>query len=93
MVLEQAGISLYCAPVLFAPQKDGKLHLCIDYRRLYHQTLRDCYPTPIATDLIARTRRARMFSKLDLHSGFHHLCIREGHQHKTAIVTPGGRYE
>jgi len=68
MVLEQAGIiwrscSLYSAPVLFAPQKDGKLRLCIDYRRLNRHTLRDCYPTPIATDLIARTRGACMFSK------------------------------
>ena len=26
--------SLYGAPVLFAPKKDGKLRLCIDYRKL-----------------------------------------------------------
>jgi hypothetical protein len=93
-VLEQAGIirrsrSLYGTPVLFAPKKDGKLRECIDYRRLNRQTLRDCYLTPIATDLIVRTRGARMFSKLDLHSGFHQL----GDQHKTAFVTPGGQYE
>jgi len=92
MVLEQAGIirrsrSLYGAPVLFAPKEDGKLRLCIDYRRLNLQTLRDCYPT----DLIAHTRGSRMFSKLDLQSGFHQLRIREGDQHKTAFVTPGGQ--
>jgi len=37
--LEKAGIircsrSLYGTSVLFAPKKDGKLRLCIDYRRL-----------------------------------------------------------
>ena len=79
--------------MLFAPKKDGKLRLRIDYRKLNRQTLRDCYPTPVATDLIARTRGCRMFSKLDLHSGFHQLRIREGDQHKTAFVTPGGQYE
>jgi len=97
-VLERAGIirrskSLYGTPVLFAPKKDGKLRLCIDYCKLTRQTLRDCYPTPVATDLIARTRGCKMFSKLDLHSGFHQLRIREGDQHKTSSVTPGGQYE
>ena len=97
-VLERAGIihhskSLYSASVLFSPKKDGKLRLCIDYRKFNRQTLRDCYPTPVATDLIARTRGCKMFSKLDLHSGFHPLRIREDDQHKTAFVTLGGQYE
>ena len=97
-VLERTEIircskNLHGAPVLFAPKKDGKLRLCIDYRKLNRQTLRECYPTPIATDLIARTRGCKMFSKLDLHSGFHQLRIREGDQHKTACVTPGRQYE
>ena len=79
------SVSLHASPVLFAPKKDGKLRLCIDYRRLNRQL----YPTPVASDLIARTRGARMFSKLELHSGFHQLQIREGDQHKTAFTTPG----
>jgi len=87
------SVSLYASPVLFAPKKDNKLHLCVDYRRLNRQTLRDCYPTPVASDLIARTRGSRMFSKLDLQSDFHQLRIREGDQHKTAFTTPGGQYE
>jgi len=78
--------------VLFALKKDGRLRLCIDYRKPNRQTLRDSYPTPVATDLIARTRGVLMFSKLDLHSGFHQLLIREGDQRKTAFVTPGGQY-
>jgi len=60
--------SLYDAPVFFAPKKDGKLRLYIDYHKLNRQTLRDCYPTLVASDLIARTKGARMFSKLDLQS-------------------------
>ena len=95
MVLEQTGTicSLYSAPVLLVPNKDGKLRLCIDYCRLNHQTLRDCYPTTITTDLIARTRGVRMFLKLDLHSEFHQLRIREGFQHKTAFVKSGWQYK
>jgi len=83
------SVSLYTSPFLFAPKKDGKLRLCIDYQCLNRQTLWDCFPTPVASDLIARTRGARMFSKLDLQSGFHQLRIREGDQHKTTFTTPG----
>ena len=83
------SVSLYASPVLFAPKKDGKLRLCIDYHRLNRQTLQDCFPTPVASDSIARMRYVRTFSKLDLQSGFHQLRIREGDQHKTAFTTPG----
>ena len=45
-VLLHAGIirrslSQYIVPVLFAPKKDGKLRLCVDYRALNLQTVRD----------------------------------------------------
>jgi len=85
----QRSMSLYASPVLFAPKKDGKLRLCIDYHRLNRQILRDCCPTPVASDLIARTRGARMFFELDLQSRFHQLWIREGDQHKTVFTIPG----
>ena len=87
------SVSAYAAPVLFAPKKDGKLRLCMDYRMLNQQTVRDKFPTPTAADLIARTRGARLLSKIDLHSGFHQLRIREDDIHKTAFVTPMGQYE
>ena len=72
--LLKAGIireshSFYSSPVLFAPKKDGKLRLCIDYRSLNQQTERDPFLTPVVADLIASTRGARMFSKLDLQVG------------------------
>jgi len=90
-VLLDAGIiresvCLYASPVLFAPKTDGKLRLCVDYRRLNRQTLRDFYPTPVASDLIARNRGSRMFSKLDLQSNFHQLRIREGGHTKPHLL-------
>ena len=97
-VLLKAGIirhsvSAYGSPALFAPKADGSLRLCVDYRELNAKTVRDRFPTPTAADLIARTRGARLFSKVDLHSGFHQLRIRESDCHKTAFVTPTGHYE
>jgi len=87
------SVSLYSSPILFALKKDGKLRLCVEYQRLNRQKLQDCYPTPVASDLISRIRGSRMFSKSDLQSVFHQLRVREEDQHKTAFTTPGGQYE
>ena len=81
------------SPVLFAPKKDGKLRLCIDYHRLNQQTERDPSPTPVVADLIASTRGTRMFSKLDLKAEFHQLRLQDGDQEKTAFSTPFGLFE
>ena len=85
--------SFYSSPVLFALKKDGKLRLCIDYRRLNQQTERDPFPTPVVPDLIVRTRGTRMFSKLDLQAGFHQLRLQDGDQEKTAFSTPFGLFD
>ena len=97
-LLLEAGIirksySPYASPCLFAPKADGSLRLCVDYRQLNLQTVRDRFPTPTAADLIQRTWGAKLFSKIDLMSGFHQLRIREEHAHKTAFVTEDGHYE
>jgi len=85
--------SPYSAPVLFTPKKDGKLRMVVDYRMLNAQTVRDRFPTPTAGDLIAKTRGAKLFSKIDLLSGFHQLRMSEADIHKTAFATPSGLYE
>ena len=38
--------SEWAAPVLFAPEKDGELRFCIDYRKLNSMTVKDSYPLP-----------------------------------------------
>ena len=48
---------------------------------------------PTADDLIAKTRGAKLFSKIDLLSGFHQLRMSEDVVRKTAFATPSGLYE
>jgi len=96
--LLKAGIireshSFNSSPVLFVHKKDGKLRLCIDYLHLNQQTKRDPFLTPVVADLIASTRGARMFSKLDLQVGFHQLRSQDCDQEKTAFSTPFGLFE
>jgi hypothetical protein len=81
------------APVLFTPKNDGKLRMVVDYRMLNSQTVRDRFPPPTAGDLVAKTRRAKLFSKIDLLSGFHQLRMSQDAVCKTAFATPSGLYE
>ena len=81
------------APVLFVKKNDGSLRLCIDYRELNKVTIRNQYPLPRIDDLFDQLQGARVFSKIDLRSGYHQLKIRSEDVPKTAFKTRYGHYE
>ena len=57
-------------------KNDGSLRLCIDYRELNKVTIRNQYPLPWIDDIFYQLQGARVFSKIDLRSGYHQLKIR-----------------
>ena len=81
------------APVLFAKKKDKTLRLCIDYRQLNRVTIKNRYPLPRIDDLFDQLRGARVYSKIDLHTSYHQLRVRETDIHKTAFRTCYGHFE
>ncbi|CAL9733436.1 unnamed protein product [Monosporozyma servazzii] len=85
--------SPFAAPVIFVKKKDGSKRLCVDYRQLNEITIKARYPLPIIDDLFDSLKDAKIFSKLDLISGYHQVPISPRDRSKTAFVTPRGQYE
>ena len=81
------------APVLLVEKKDGTLRMVVDYRSLNDVTIKKKYPLLMINDLFDQLVGAKVFSKIDLRSGYHQLKIREQDIPKTAFTTRHGLYE
>ena len=80
-------------PALFVKKKDESLGLCVDYRLLNAVTIKNKYPFPRIDILFDQLFGAKVFSKIDLHSGYHQIKIRVEDIPKTAFSTRYGFYE
>ncbi|WVZ97636.1 hypothetical protein U9M48_043153, partial [Paspalum notatum var. saurae] len=81
-------------PALFVEKKDqGGKRLCVDYRPLNAVTVKNKYPLPHNDILFDQLAGARVFSKIDLRSGYYQIKIREEDVPKTAFSTRYGLYE
>src|SRR5882724_1559953 len=81
------------APVLFAKKKDGTLRLCMDFRNLNKITKKDHYPIPFVTNLLDQLGSAKVYTKLDLRTGYYNVRVAAGHEWKTAFRTRYGSFE
>jgi hypothetical protein len=80
-------------PALFVKKKDQSLRLCVDYRLLNVVTIKNKYPLPRIDILFDQLAGAKVFSKVDLCSGYHQIKIRPEDIPKTGFSTRYGLYE
>jgi hypothetical protein len=85
--------STWGSSALFVEKKDEELHQCVDYRPLNVVTIKNEYSLPCINILFDQLAGAQMFSKIDLHSGYHQIKIRAEDIPKTAFTTGYGLSE
>lgn len=95
--LIELSTSPYNSPVIIVPKKslDGKPkhRMCIDYRRLNKKIIPDKFPLPRIEEILEGLGRAKFFSVMDLHSGFHQIPLSKESRPVTAFSTESGFYQ
>ena len=67
--------------------------MSIDFRQLNKVTVKNKYPLLRIDDLFNQLKDAKIFSKIDLRSGYHQVRIKDEDINETAFRTRYGHYE
>ena len=91
-------------PKKYTPDEPPHRRLVIDYRKinlLQKQIKREdkstgclsLYPLPKIDKMFAKQNGSRIFSTIDLRSGYYHIGLTQGSRPKSAFVVPMGKFE
>ena len=103
------SMSKWASPIVIAPKKSApgeppKRRLCVDFRKvneLQQEVITagktkgqiSIHPLPKIDEMYAKLKGAKVFSMIDLRSGYHHIALGKSSRAKTTFVTPFGKYE
>ena len=85
--------SAYAAPCLVVLKKNGKPRLVIDYRELNKKIIPVSYPVPNLDTCLQVLGGNKIFSSLDLQSGYHQIPVRLQDRHKLGFSTGRGLFQ
>ena len=76
--------------IVFVPKKNGKIRVCVAYRKLNATTLTDAFPLPFTDGILDVVAGHEIYSFLDSFSGYNQVRMHPDDQEKTAFVTEWG---
>ncbi|MCO5598443.1 hypothetical protein L7F22_052538 [Adiantum nelumboides] len=79
-------------PIVVVPKKNGKLRICVDFKKLNEQTIKDPFPLPFTDTMLNQVAGHEMYSFLDGYSGYNQISLAEEDREKTAFITEWGAF-
>ncbi|XP_059068671.1 uncharacterized protein LOC131859137 [Cryptomeria japonica] len=82
----------WVSPLVVVPKKNGKWHICVDYRALNKATKKDHFPLPFIDQVLDTLAGKRFFSFLDGFNGYNKIHIALEDHDKTTFMCPWGTF-
>jgi hypothetical protein len=73
--------------IMVVPKKNGKLKICVDFKKLNTTTRNNLYRLPFTNEVINIIVACEVYTFLDEFLGYHQISITPENQHKTTFVT------
>jgi len=90
--IKPVEITDWVSPMVLVKKKNGKLRVCVDYRKLNSYTQKDHFPLPFITNILEEVAGHELYTFMDGYSGYNQVSIAAEDRHKTAFTTPWGTF-
>lgn len=79
----------FTSPIVVMKKKKYSIRLCVDYRKLNNQTIKDAYALPNTEETFSALTGSKWFSVMDLKPRYYQVEVEEDDKYKTVFVTHG----
>ncbi len=73
-------------------KKNGKLRICVDFKKFNATTKKDPYPLPFTNEVIHIVARHEVYRFLDCFFGYHHISTAPKYRYKTTFIINWGAF-
>lgn len=83
----------WLSPIVIVPKKNGKLRVCVDYRRLNATTIKDPFPIPFLETVLDSVAGQEVYLFLDGYIGYSQIRLDDEAKEKTTFITEWGAFQ